>query len=131
VVRAFAVVAALVLVAIATLVVTGSRSGTGPATVRISLPVDPKSDIRVDLRNGPETVAGHADASGTVTFDTTVTPGTYDVVVTVDSPNGGAASTGGVDIGTARVVYRAKHLTLEEGTNTLDVDTLHATTSSN
>jgi len=109
---------AFVAIATATLVITASNSGAGRGHLTVSLPTAANSDIRVDLANTHQSLFGHADASGTVTFDTTVEPGRYDVVVTVDRAATPPVA-GRVDIGSARVVYRADHLRIEEGRNTL------------
>ena len=115
-----------VAIAAATLVLTASNSGAGRGHLTVSLPSAANSDIRVDLPNVRQSLFGRADASGTVTFDTTVAPGRYDVVVTVD--RAGTPPAGGtVDIGTARVVYRAENVRIEEGRNTLRSNRLQQT----
>jgi hypothetical protein len=117
---------AFVVIATATLVLTAHNSGAGRGHLTVLLPSAANSDIRVDLRNTHQSLFGHADATGTVTFGTTVEPGRYDVVVTVD--RAGTPPVGGsVDLGTARVVYRADHLRLEEGRNTLRSSQLQQT----
>jgi hypothetical protein len=119
-------VVAFVVIAAATLVITASNSGSGRGHLTVSLPTAANSDIRVDLQNAHLSLRGHADASGSVTLDTTVEPGRYDVVVTVDRA-GTPPVAGGVDIGTARVVYRAENVRIEEGRNTLRSDRLQQT----
>jgi hypothetical protein len=127
--RAMAIIGAVVafvVIAVATLVVTASNSGSGRGHLTVSLPSAANSDIRVDMQNAHLSLRGHADASGSVTFDTTVEPGRYDVVVTVDRA-GTPPVAGGVDIGSARVVYRAENVRIEEGRNTLRSDRLQQT----
>jgi hypothetical protein len=127
--RVMVVIGALVAflaIATATLVLTAHNSGAGRGHLTVSLPSAANSDIRVDLSKTHESLFGHADASGTVTFDTTVEPGRYDIVVTVDRA-GTPPVAGSVDIGTARVVYRAEHLRIEEGRNTLRSNQLQQT----
>jgi hypothetical protein len=119
-------VVAFVVIAAATLVITADNSGSGRGHLTVSLPSAANSDIRVDLQNAHLALRGHADASGSVTFDTTVEPGRYDVVVTVDRA-GTPPVAGSVDIGTARVIYRAEHLRIEEGRNTLRSNQLQQT----
>jgi len=117
---------AFVVVATATFVLSAHDSGAGRGHLTVSIPTAANSDIRVDLQNAHESLSGRADATGTVTFGTTVEPGRYDVVVTVDR----AATppiAGSVDIGTARVVYRAEDLRIEEGRNMLGSDRLQQT----
>jgi hypothetical protein len=115
-----------VAIAVATLVVTASNSGGGRSHLTVSLPTAANSDIRVDLQNVRQSLFGRADASGTVTFDTTVEPGRYDVVVTVDRA-GTPPVAGAVNIGSARVVYRAENIRIEEGRNTLRGNQLQQT----
>jgi hypothetical protein len=127
--RAIAIIGAVVAfvaIAAATLVITASDSGSGRGHLSVSLPSAANSDIRVELQNAHLSLRGHADASGSVTFDTTVEPGRYDVVVTVDRA-GTPPVAGSVDIGTARVVYRAENLRIEEGRNTLRSNQLQQT----
>jgi hypothetical protein len=114
-----------VAIAVATLVITASNSA-GRGHLTVSLPTAANSDIRVDLQNVRQSLFGHTDASGTVTFDTTVEPGRYDVVVTVDRA-GTPPVAGAVDIGSARVVYRADNIRIEEGRNTLRGNQLQQT----
>jgi hypothetical protein len=119
------VLAAVVVIALAGVAITGGGSGTPQmATVRVaSSTPEPQSTVQVDLKNGEVTVSGVADASGTVRFDGDVPPGTYQVFVTVDSPPV-PPTEGGVSIGSARTAYRSITMTLEAGVNTLDLDTL-------
>jgi len=119
-------IVAFLAIAAATLVVSASNSGPGRGHLTVSLPSAANSDIRVDLANVRQSLFGRADASGTVTFDTTVEPGRYDVVVTVDRA-GSPPVAGSVDIGTARVVYRADNVRIEEGRNTLRSNRLQQT----
>jgi hypothetical protein len=118
--RAMVIIVAFAFVAVAgaALVVTLRNSGTGRGHLTVSLPSAANSDIRVDLQHGHLSLRGHTNASGSVTFDTTVQPGRYDVVVTVDRKATSPVA-GSVDIGTARVVYRVRDFRIEEGRNTL------------
>ena len=109
------------LVALATVILAGNQSDTAYSTIRIDLPVEPGSTIRVNLKNSEGSVSGVTDASGTVTFDDDIVAGTYDVFVTVESP---PAAPTAADIGTAITAYQALDVTLEAGVNTLDTNTL-------
>ena len=101
----------------------GSGGGTPVALLRVeSASLEQGSTVTVQLRNDDGMFEGVADANHTVNFDPSAAPGTYRVFVTVESPPGTAEE--GVDIGTAIVTYVPFPLTLEEGTNVLDLDQL-------
>ena len=119
---AFAAMLALV-VGVVALAGGGSGGGTPVALIRVqSASLEQGSTITVQLRNDDGMFEGVADANRTVHFDPPAAPGTYRVFVTVESPPGTAEE--GVDIGTAIVTYEPFPMTLEQGTNVLDLDQL-------
>jgi hypothetical protein len=118
-----AVVATLGVVAL-----SGGSSGTGTVTASIvvvqstSTPVDAGSTVTVDLKNDEGSFSGQADTSGTVRFKENIVPGSYDVFVTVDSAPAPPAD--GVELGTARTVYRSFPMNVKAGVNTIELSTL-------
>jgi hypothetical protein len=118
-------IAAVAIVVLGVVALTAGGSGTATTAILTikSSTLEPRSTVRVELKNRDVTVSGEADASGTVHFGEDIAPGTFSVFVTVDSPPA-AATNDGVDIGTARTTYRSITMTLDPGVNTLDLDTL-------
>lgn len=111
---------------------TGGSSGTGTVTASVVVvqsgsPVEAGSTVTVDLKNADGSFSGQADASGTVRFGEAITPGRYDVFITVDSAP--AQPTNGIDIGSARTTYRSFAITLAAGVNIIDLSTLTPATT--
>jgi hypothetical protein len=134
--RRFAVGAGMLGVAVIAIlgavVFTGGSSGTGTITASIVVvqsgsPVEASSTVTLDLKNADGSFSGQADASGTVQFGEDITPGRYDVFITVDSAP--AQPTDGIDIGSARTTYRPFSMTLDAGVNTIDLNTLTPATT--
>jgi len=125
--RAWIGVGAVAVVAlVAGSVILLSNSGGAPrvATIAVksSTQAEPGSKITVVLQNDSGRFVGVADESGTVRFGDDIVPGTYNVLVTVESAP--AESQGGVDIGSAVVTYRTFPEELAPGVNTINLDDL-------
>jgi hypothetical protein len=120
------VLAGVVAVAVGVLALSAGGSGTTQvAVLSVTAPtLEPGSTVQVTVTNTEGTsVTGEADASGTVHFGHDLAPGTYSVIVSVDSPPAGPTE-GGLDIGSARSTYRSITMTLGPGVNTLDMGML-------
>jgi hypothetical protein len=119
---------AVIVAGLSAVAFTGGGSGTAHVTASIhvvqsgSTPVEAGSTVTVDLKNADGTFSGQADDSGTVQFAEDIAPGSYSVLVTVDSAP--VPPTNEVDIGPARVTYRSFDMTLVSGVNTLDLSIL-------
>lgn len=125
-VQSAGVLVGVVAVALGVVALTaGGSATTQVAVLSVTTPtLEPQSTVQVTLTSADgTTVTGEADASGTVHFGQDLAPGTYKVIVNVDSPPAGPRE-GGADIGTARITYRSITMTLESGANTLDMGML-------
>jgi hypothetical protein len=120
-----ALAAMLVLVVGVVAIAGGGSGGDAPvASIRVR-PVSLVQDatVTLQLRNDDGTFEGTADANGTVDFGRDIPPGTYRVFVTIESAEGDSGNPA-VDIGTAVQSYEPFPMTLEAGTNTINLDEL-------